>query len=64
MGKENWVVQRIDEDGCVLRRDIYVYVVPRDALPPDVETGDVLETSGAGTEGFENGLRVERKRAS
>lgn len=64
MQKETWTVDDIDDDGwSLLRRDMFVYMVPRDVLPDDLSEGDVLQTYGANADDYGR-WKVERKKAS
>lgn len=53
MNEENWIVDDIGDDGwTVLRRDVFVYSVPRDVLPEGLSEGDVLQKDGAKREEY------------
>lgn len=63
MQKEQWVVETVADDGwSVLRRDMFIYVVPRDVLPDELSKGDVLQTYGAKGDDY-GSWTVERRRA-
>lgn len=48
MQKERWIVDSLGDDGwSLLRREMFVYMVPREILPDDLSEGDVLQTYGA-----------------
>lgn len=64
MQKEKWTVDRIGDDGwSLLRRDMFVYMVPVDVLPDDLSEGDVLQTSGSRGEDYGR-WKLARRRAS
>lgn len=63
MQKEEWTVDTLRDDGwCLLRRDIYIYLVPRHVLPDGVSEGDVVHTYGATGDDYGR-WTVERKQA-
>lgn len=64
MEKQEWVVDSIADDGwSLLRREIFIYMVPRKVLPDGVSEGDVLQTYGAKGDDYGR-WQVGRRRAS
>lgn len=64
MPNDSWIVEKIRSDGwSVLRRDMFIYVVPGEVLPEDVQEGDVLKTDGAPGDDYGR-WRVQSRRAS
>lgn len=65
MRKQEWVVEKIRDDGwSELRREIFVYVVPMDVLPDGTGEGDVLHTYGSTGDDFGSWEAERREKAS
>ena len=65
MRKQQWVVERIRDDGwSELRREIFVYVVPMDVLPDGTGEGDVLQTYGSKGDDYGRWETERQERAS
>lgn len=63
MPNDSWIVEKVGDDGwSVLRRDMFIYVVPEDVLPPDVEEGDLLRTEGTPADDYGR-WRIQNRRA-
>lgn len=64
MQKERWVVDRIGDDGwSLLRREMFIYMVPVDELPDGLSEGDVLHSSGTRRDDYGR-WTLDRQRAS
>lgn len=63
MRKQRWVVDSVREDGwSVLRRDVFIYTVPRDVLPEGLSEGDVLHSDDVRGEEYGR-WTLDRRRA-